>query len=139
MTTKVTVDAHAGWPVRVTTLQDTGHQVIVTVEPNAVQDFFVHSGNDLRVHEVQPDEKPTFGQKAVGASFNPSAITSVDRLKALYAEIIDLCAAGRAYANAPSDAVAPKPSPEAVRLYSIAITEAQGAQMWAVKAATWRD
>jgi len=30
-------------------------------------------------------------------------------------------------------------SVEQARLASIAITEAQGAQMWAVKAATWRD
>jgi hypothetical protein len=28
---------------------------------------------------------------------------------------------------------------ESVRLTSIAITEAQTAQMWAVKAATWKD
>jgi hypothetical protein len=28
--------------------------------------------------------------------------------------------------------------PEIKRMYSIAITEAQTAQMWAVKAATWR-
>jgi len=30
-------------------------------------------------------------------------------------------------------------SPEVKRLASIAITEAQGAQMWAVKAITWKD
>ena len=29
-------------------------------------------------------------------------------------------------------------NPEVKRMYSVAITEAQTAQMWAVKAATWR-
>ena len=129
MTTRVTVDAHAGWPVRVTALEGTG-QTIYSVEPNATRDFYVHSSMDLRIHEVQPDEKPTFGQKAVGLSFNPSGDQTVNRLKALYAEIIDICAEGRAKAGTPS---------EAGRLYSVAITEAQGAQMWAVKASTWRE
>ena len=128
MTTKVTVDAHAGWPVRVTSIM-AGGQTVRTVEPNTVQDFFVHVGCDFHLHEVQPDEKPTFGQKAVGASFNPSSLPQVDRLKALYAEIIDVAHTERGATS----------SPEVKRLYSVAITEAQAAQMWAVKAATWRD
>jgi hypothetical protein len=71
----------------------------------------------------------TFGQKAVGLSFNPSGDPVVQKLKELYAEIIDICDQQRK-ANPPG---------ERGRLYSVAITEAQGAQMWAVKAATWRD
>jgi hypothetical protein len=71
----------------------------------------------------------TFGQKAVGLSFNPSNDSSVDNLKRLYAGVIDVLNAHRSEAS----------SPEAKRLASIAITEAQGAQMWAVKAVTWRD
>ena len=72
----------------------------------------------------------TFGEKAVGLSFNPSGDNEVHSLKAKYAEIIDRLndACGRSTATA-----------EQKRLYSIAITEAQGAQMWAVKAATWKD
>ena len=138
MTTKVTIDAHAGWPVRVTALEGIG-QAVYSVEPNATRDFYVHSSVDLRIHEVQPDEAQTFGQKAVGLSFNPSSIATVDRLKALYAEVIDIMAAIWSYATPPKDSTAPKPSPETARLASIAITEAQTAQMWAVKAATWRD
>ena len=72
----------------------------------------------------------TFGEKAVGLSFNPSADPRVDKIKRLYAEIIDECAALR------TEEVK---GGERVRLASIAITEAQGAQMWAVKAATWKD
>jgi hypothetical protein len=48
----------------------------------------------------------------------------------MFAEIIDVCAVGRVDA---------KDNPEKQRLWSIAITEAQTAQMWATKAATWED
>jgi hypothetical protein len=71
----------------------------------------------------------TYGERAVGLSFNPSSDPGVERVKRLYAEIIDFCAdqRGRAY-----DA-------ERKRLYEVAITEAQAAQMWAVKAITWKE
>lgn len=72
----------------------------------------------------------TFGEKAVGLSFNPSGDADVDKLKRLYAEIIDICHNHR---------LALMGGSEKVRLWSVAITEAQGAQMWAVKAATWKD
>lgn len=72
----------------------------------------------------------TFGEKAVGISFNPSGDPSVNELKQLYAQIIDICHTRRGSLMQGS---------EAHRLYAIAITEAQGAQMWAVKAATWVD
>jgi hypothetical protein len=73
-------------------------------------------------------ETQTYGQRAVGLSFNPSGDQKVAKVKQLYADIIDLCHSGRYGAG-----------PEQGRLLSIAITEAQGAQMWAVKALTWRD
>lgn len=71
----------------------------------------------------------TFGQKAVGLTFNPSGDERVQRVKELYAEIIDLCHADRESAG----------RGERARLFSVAITEAQAAQMWAVKALTWID
>jgi hypothetical protein len=46
----------------------------------------------------------------------------------MFAAIIDACALGRVDA---------KDDPEKQRLWSIAITETQGAQMWAIKAQTW--
>lgn len=73
---------------------------------------------------------PTFGEKAVGLTFNPSGMVGVDVLKQDFAKVIDLLHNLRNDANA---------SPEVKRLCSIAITEAQGAQMWAVKAVTWKD
>lgn len=70
----------------------------------------------------------TFGEKAVGYTFNPSGDENVAKVKQLYAEIIDL--------------VHNMKTPEQCeknRLLSVAVTEAQTAQMWAVKAFTWKD
>jgi hypothetical protein len=77
-----------------------------------------------------PANNLTFGEKAVGLTFNPSGDPIVDELKREYAKIIDLCEMKRQSLMAGSGAH---------RLWSIAITEAQGAQMWSVKAATWKD
>jgi hypothetical protein len=70
----------------------------------------------------------TFGERAVGLAFNPSGDPVVHELKQAMAEFVDICAAQREKAT----------DPEIKRMYSIAITEAQTAQMWGVKAATWR-
>jgi hypothetical protein len=71
----------------------------------------------------------TFGEKAVGLTFNPSGDPDVIAVKTAFAGIIDQCAKLR-------DAAGPG---EKSRLLSVAITEAQTAQMWAVKGVTWRD
>jgi len=70
----------------------------------------------------------TYGERAVGLTFNPSQDENVDKVKRLYAEIIDLC-----------NDLRRDDQTEMGRLFSIAITQAQSAQMWAVKAITWRD
>lgn len=72
----------------------------------------------------------TFGEKAVGLDFNPSGNSAVHQCKAGFAALIDQMEAIRQDPGAGS---------EKRRLASIAITETQGAQMWAVKALTWRD
>lgn len=74
------------------------------------------------------DRTLTYGDKAVGLNFNPSNDPSVQKIKQLYAEIIDFM---KAVSENPEDQ-------EVVRLAKIAITEAQGAQMWAVKAITYK-
>ena len=78
------------------------------------------------------DRPMTFGEKAVGLTFNPSQNGDVDLLKKTYAQIIDHLDDFRKGYIKRGD------NPEMVRLCSIAITEAQTAQMWAVKAVTWR-
>lgn len=70
----------------------------------------------------------TFGEKAVGLTFNPSGDLIVGDLKRRYAELIDCLDRIR---NDSSDN-------EVKRMCSVAITEAQTSQMWAVKAATWK-
>jgi hypothetical protein len=79
---------------------------------------------------------PTFGEKAVGLTFNPAGDEKVYRVKKLYADIIDIMNEIR---NVPNESGDDSNSfNERARLSSIAITEAQSAQMWAVKAITWK-
>lgn len=79
--------------------------------------------------ETQSSESQTFGMKSVGSSFNPGGHSDVDRCKMIFANAIDQMNTLRSKSK----------SVEQKRLCSIAITEAQGAQMWAVKAITWKD
>lgn len=72
--------------------------------------------------------KLTYGQKAVGLLFNPSGDDAVGQCKQGFADLIDQMDALR------ND---PETTGEAKRLAAIAITEMQGAQMFAVKAITW--
>jgi hypothetical protein len=74
------------------------------------------------------DRELTFGEQAVGLNFNPGGNEKVNELKALYAKIIDLCADLRKDCTPEQG--------ERSRYLSVAITEAQTAQMWAVKGIT---
>ena len=71
----------------------------------------------------------TFGQKAVGVSFNPSGDPEIHEVKQAYADIIDKL----------NDLRNSTMSGEVRRMASTSITEAQTSQMWAVKALTWKD
>jgi hypothetical protein len=75
----------------------------------------------------------TFGQKAVD-NYDPCPIAAnaASTCKAIFAQAIDQLAAERASAALAGDS-------EKARLVSIAITETQGAQMWAIKAVTWKS
>jgi hypothetical protein len=70
----------------------------------------------------------TYGQKAVGLTLNPSGDDAVAKCKQAFADTIDQMEALRESSD----------NPEVKRMASISITEAQTAQMWAVKAITWR-
>jgi hypothetical protein len=85
--------------------------------------------------EIQgADRKLTFGEKAVGLTFNPSNDLDVQAIKEAFAKTIDLC----------NDALTAPLKPgmtdnnERNRMLKVAITNAQTAQMWAVKAVTWK-
>jgi len=83
---------------------------------------------DKTQHPPQ-QESATFGMKAVGINFNPSGDQDVNRCKMQSANLIDQMNGIRSRTE----------SQEQKRLCSIAITEIQSAQMWAVKAITWKD
>lgn len=69
----------------------------------------------------------TYGEQAVGLSFNPGGREDVTNCKTGFAALIDQMHDLRTHSE----------NPEQKRLASVAITELQGAQMWAVKALTW--
>ena len=62
MTTRVTVDAHAGWPVEVVTIDQYGDkpatEATETVAPNTVREFYVTNSRTLRISELP---RPTEG------------------------------------------------------------------------------
>lgn len=70
----------------------------------------------------------TFGEMAVGLTFNPSGDNDVSKCKQEFAAVIDRM----------NDLRNASDNQEVRRMCSVAITEAQTAQMWAVKAITWR-
>jgi hypothetical protein len=61
-------------------------------------------------------------------TFNPSGDHEVTVIKQAFAKIIDFCNDARSEEGL---------DPEIKRMFSVAITEAQAAQMWCVKALTW--
>jgi hypothetical protein len=75
------------------------------------------------------DKELTFGEKAVGRTFNPGSIPEVDEVKLDFANIIDTL----------NDMRTESGDAEVKRMLSLAITDAQTAQMWAVKAITWKS
>jgi len=79
----------------------------------------------------QPDQtgELTFGQKAVGITFNPGGSEEVNECKRTFAKAIDQMNDLRS---------SEEMSPGKARHISIAITEMESAQMRAVKAITWR-
>ncbi len=76
-----------------------------------------------------PERELTFGEKAVGLNFNPSNDPKVQEMKVAYAKIIDTL----------NDLRNGSESQEQKRHCSIGITDAETAQMRAVKAITWKD
>ena len=77
---------------------------------------------------MSEDQRPlTFGERACGVSFNPGGSMEVAVIKQLYAGLVDALHKRREETT----------DNEVKRMLSVAITETQTAQMWAVKAVTW--
>jgi hypothetical protein len=77
---------------------------------------------------MSENQEMSYGEKAVGLTFNPSNDDAVTACKAAFAIVI----------NQMNDLRNSTDNAEVKRMCSIAITEAQTAQMWAVKAITWK-
>ena len=78
-----------------------------------------------------PKRELTFGEKAVGLTFNHAEgelAKTVHDIKSAFAAAIDKIQKERAKDTTPSEKGA---------MLTLAIREAQSAQMWAVKAVTW--
>ena len=82
---------------------------------------------ETNINDLPQAPAPTYGQRAVGMTFNPGGHHQVNEIKSKCADIID-------YVNWIRET---SDDPEVKRMCSIAITDLQSAQMWAVKAATW--
>lgn len=88
--------------------------------------------------QIESENKPesntalTFGEKAVGLTFNPGGSETVNNIKRQFATLIDTIDDMRTLAKDVNNS-------EIIRMCSLTITDLQTAQMWAVKAATWKD
>lgn len=85
---------------------------------------------DTSTDRVSETPNLTFGQKAVGITFNPGGNPDVDRCKQMFANCIDQMDSFRKKEGA---------TPGQIRHASTAITMMEDAQMRAVKALTWKD
>ena len=75
------------------------------------------------------NEELSYGQKAVGLTFNPSNDDKVALCKQKFADLID------EMNNLRNQTL----SQEVKRMCSISITELQTTQIWCVKSLTWKD
>lgn len=82
-------------------------------------------------NQDQAQREATFGEKAVGLTFNPSSGTEIgDHVQTIKQECAAAIDTLNNLRNTTDDG-------EKKRMYSVAITELQTAQMWGVKAVTW--
>lgn len=81
-----------------------------------------------------PERELTYGEKAVGLTFNPSNTPEVDLIKRTCANAIDVIHDLRVIEKMKDDS-----SGEKVAQYTLAIRALQDGQMWGVKGFTWRD
>lgn len=73
----------------------------------------------------------TYGEKAVGLTFNPGGNETVNSIKKLCAAVIDEL-------NAQRDVAKQENNGEKIAQFTLAIRAIQEGQMWGVKAATWQ-
>lgn len=72
----------------------------------------------------------SYGEKAVGLTFNPGQREDVNTCKVFFANAIDHLDMLRKFQP---------PTPEKERMFLEAVAQIQTAQMWAVKVITWQN
>ena len=80
---------------------------------------------------MEPTRELTYGEKAVGLTFNPGGMPEVNAIKTACAAVIDELNTQREKAKADGNG-------EKIAQYTLAIRDIQTGQMWGVKAATWQ-
>lgn len=83
--------------------------------------------------QAEETTSQSYWEVLVGITFNPSNDDLVAQVKSKYAEIINMLQSAR---FEPESSIKIESHSERQRYISVAITEAQTAQMWAVKAVT---
>jgi hypothetical protein len=73
----------------------------------------------------------TYGEQAVGLTFNPGGSENVNAIKRACANVIDELDRQRKTAKAENNG-------EKIAMFTLAIRDIQSGQMWGVKAATWQ-
>lgn len=79
----------------------------------------------------EPARELTFGEKAVGITFNIGGRQDVEDIKRASADLIDVLNNERDKAKAEGNG-------EKIALFTLAIRDIQSGQMFGVKAATWQ-
>lgn len=82
------------------------------------------------VQNLAPREL-TFGEKAVGLTFNPGGMSEVSAIKNACAAVIDELNTQREKAKSENNG-------EKIAQFTLAIRDIQSGQMWGVKATTWQ-
>lgn len=93
----------------------------------AMRDAYESCFSNHKMKGNKMEQELSFGEKAVGLEFNPSNDGAVSNIKLACADLIDCL-----------DAYRGRLGPQQDRMLSLAITDLQTAQMWAVKAVTWK-
>lgn len=79
----------------------------------------------------QPQRELTYGEKAVGITFNPGGMPEVNKIKQLAAALIDEINDQRTKAKEAGNG-------EKIAQFTLAERRIQEGQMWGVKSATWQ-
>lgn len=100
------------------------------MDPNLAQSNGPVTSDQGAINGAELKRELTFGEKAVGISFNPGGSSEVNNIKRACAMTIDILHAQMQKAIADNDG-------EKIAMYKLAIRDIQTGQMWGVKAATW--